>query len=231
MIGTLLQGVIAFILTGVIGSRIAHRWQERAAKEARFFEASKDMYAQMVDAADVLSVLVGKRLYAMQRVCMTTPSSAAYEDAVSKYRAVVIEWNERLFSIELAVRTKFKNASLHNFEALQSELSLASSRVNRIISSHSFTESQNTLKNIQKIRADFFVFTQDMMKEAQLLHRQMHFGVLINYDLYEIDKMSTYDLIKSLFTSRIEGQTVVRSPSDFGLPVSVGDARFGINEQ
>ena len=54
MFDTFLQAVLAFILTGIAGTWIAHTWQSRSAKEARFYEASKSMYAQMEAAATEL---------------------------------------------------------------------------------------------------------------------------------------------------------------------------------
>ena len=230
MLATLLQAAFAFVLTGVIGGRIAHVWQARAAREARFFDASKDMYNQMVGAADDLSALIGKRLYSSQRVCLVKRGTPSFDEAVSGYRSVIIEWNERFLSLELAVRTKFRHASLNHFEHLQKDLVNVTTHIDNYIKESPTLSNAEMLNRIRLVRASFFSFTANMMREAKLLHRQMHFGVVVKYDHIEIDKMSTQNLIKSLFTSRIEGEAVVRSPSDFGLPVSVNDARFGIYE-
>ena len=130
MFATLLQAAFAFILTGVIGGRIAHLWQARSAREARFFDASKDMYDQMVTAADDLSSMIGKRIYASQRVCLISKDAPAFTGALANYQAVIIEWNERLLSLELAIRTKFRHASLSDFEYLQGRLVAATLLVN-----------------------------------------------------------------------------------------------------
>lgn len=230
MIATLFQAVVAFFFTFVAGSRIAHAWQVRAAKENRFFEASKDMYAQMMKAADDLSQLIGKRLYASQRVCMLGRDSPDFETALGSYRNSVVEWNERLLSLELAVRTRFRDASLSEFESLQSHLAETTRLIESSLISQAKSDRRRALYELRLVRGRFFQFTQAMVKEARLLHRQMHFGVIVQYDATEIDRMSTQNLIKSLFTSRVEGQAIVRSPSDFGLPVGVRDARFGIYE-
>lgn len=230
MLSAVLQALFAFVLTGVIGSWIAHAWQARAARESRFFDASKVMYQQMVDSADSLSALAGRRLYASQRICLVAPGSEDFESTVAQYRAVVIEWNEKLLALELSVRTKFRTAYLSDFERLQGDFATVGSHISDRLSGNSSVEPREVLRKIRILRSEFFTFTQNMMKEAQLLHRQMHFGVRINYDREGIRKMSTQDLIKLLFTSRIEGQAVVRSPTDFGLPVGISDARFGIYE-
>lgn len=230
MISALLQAVIAFVLTGIVGSWIAHVWQSRAAKEARFFEASKEIYNQMFAAVDQLSGLVGKRIYASQRVCLVDPNGPSFDDAVSKFSEAVITWNEQLLTLDLAVRTKFRDTSLREFENLQGELARITSSIDSYISSRDMSRRKVLLANLRGLRGTFFEFTQQMMQEARLLHRQMHFGIVVRYDRYEIDKMSTQDLIKCLFTSRVESKPIIRSPSDFGLPVGVWQARLGIYE-
>jgi|GEM_PF-3930240 hypothetical protein len=230
MFSALVQALFAFVLTGIVGAKLAHGWQARASKETRFFEASKDMYQQMVAAADQLSDLAGRRLYASQRLCLVSSDGALHREAVERYKAIVLEWNERLLTIELSIRTKFRNASLYEFENLQNELSEINRNIESFISRNSSRSKNRILNDVKIVRAKFFQFTQSMMKEAQILHRQMHFGVKVPYEAEALDKMSTQNLIKLLFTSRIESQSIVRSPTDFGLPVNVGDARFGIHE-
>lgn len=230
MAATLIQAVLAFLLTGVIGGWIAHMWQTRAARENRFFEASKGIYQQMIDAANELATSVGRRLYLSQRICLLKHGSDDFEQAVQSYKLCVIDWNEKLLVQELSVRTKFKTAYLSEFEYLQADLAGIGRRISGIIAGDPAFSTNETLNVIKEVRYRFFEFTQTMMREAQLLHRQMHFGVRISYDRWGIDKMSTQNLIKLLFTSRVEGESVVRSPTDFGLPVAVSDARFGIYE-
>jgi hypothetical protein len=230
MFDTLLQAVLAFAFTGIAGTWIAQNWQKQSAKDARFFEASKVMYGQMEIAANELAALIGKRIYASQRVCFVDPESPSFNNAVQEYRASIIEWNERLLSLELAVRTRFRDASLWYFETLQSGLANVTNRLDAYIRTPNAALRRELVKELRGVRFEFFDFIQDMMREARLLHRQMHFGVLIRYERGEIEKMSTPDLIKCLFTSRIESKPIVRSPSDFGAPVDVWEARLGIYE-
>jgi len=230
MIATVFQAVLAFALTGIVGAWIANFWQARSAKDTRFFEASKTMYAQMEAAAGELASLIGKRIYASQRVCMIRPDTPAFDGAIQQYRSAIIEWNERSLSLELAVRTRFRDASLRYFEELQARLAAVTTRIDSYVRQPTSIVSRDLIKELRGLRGSFFEFIQEMMKEAKLLHRQMHFGVVLRYDRGDIEKMSTPDLIKSLFTSRIEGQPIVRSPSDFGAPVSTWEARLGIYE-
>lgn len=230
MIGTMFQAVLAFVLTGIVGAWIANFWQTRSAKDTRFFEASKSLYGQMEAAASELASLVGKRIYATQRICLIRPNASGFENALREYRCSIVEWNERLMSLKLAVRIRFRHASLWYFDTLQARLAALTSRVESYIRAPDPAVARDLSVELQRLRGAFFEFIQEMMKEARLLHRQMHFGVLLRYDRSDIDKMSTPDLIKSLFTSRIESKPIIRSPSDFGSPVHTWEARLGIYE-
>ena len=176
MFDTFLQAVLAFILTGIAGTWIAHTWQSRSAKEARFYEASKSMYAQMEAAATELAALAGKRIYASQRVCLVRPESPSFDKAVQEYRASIIEWNERLLSLELAVRMRFRDASLREFEVMQTRLAMLSTRLDSYVTRKDRSVVRELDRELRTLRGDFFTFIQEMMREARLLHRQMHFG-------------------------------------------------------
>lgn len=226
---TFVEAVLAFVFTVVLGTRIAHVWQARAAKEARFFEASSDMYKSMSDAAEVITTLIGRRIYASQRLCLATEDRTR-EEALQTFRQVVVEWNERLLEIELAIRSRFRDTYLISFEYLQSDLAQVSANVLAVSRGDPAVSRSETLTSLKVIRNEFFVFIEGMLREARLLHRQMHFGVRLQYERDALNKLSTLDLVKLLISPGIKSQGVVRSPSDFGQPVSVGDARFGIYE-
>jgi hypothetical protein len=228
-LGTFVEAVLAFLFTVVLGTRIAHVWQARAAKEARFFEASSDMYRSMSNAAELITTLVGRRIYASQRLCLATEESTK-EEALKIFRQVVVEWNERLLEIELAIRSRFRDSYLTSFEHLQSDLAQVSANVLAVSRSDPAVSRSETLTSLKVLRNDFFVFIEGMLREARLLHRQMHFGVRLQYERDALNKLSTLDLLKLLISPGIKSQGIVRSPSDFGQPVSVRDARFGIYE-
>lgn len=224
-----LEAILAFLFTIVMGTRIAHVWQARAAKESRFFEASSDMYKSMSDAAELITSLIGRRIYASQRLCLATDESTRNE-ALQTYRQVVVEWNERLLEIELAVRSRFRHTYLMSFESLQSDLAQVSTNVLAVARGDAHVSRSATLASLKVIRNDFFIFIEGMLREARLLHRQMHFGVRLQYERDSLNKLSTLDLFKLLISPGIKSQGIVRSPSDFGQPVGVWDARFGIYE-
>jgi hypothetical protein len=229
-VSVLFQSILAFVLTGVFGTWIAHSWQARAAKETRFFEASKSTHQSMVDAANKISDITARRIYAMQRLCLLDQSSENYKVVVDDYHKVIVQWNENLLKMEINVLTLFNNSYVSDFEQLQSEFKDLSAHVSNVIKGNGRSSKVDTLKKINILRGKMSFFVRGMLKEAGFLHRQMHFGVRVDYERFNLDRFSTTQLFKLLFVSSVQGEAVVRSPSDFGRPVNVHDARLGINE-
>lgn len=226
----ILQSALAFLFTIVLGSQIANRYQARSAKEHRFFEASNSAHRRMVAATEQLTELVGRRIYATQRVCLISENSENLIEARRCLKEVNIEWNNRLLSIELAVRTLFRHSRVHDFEILQNRLSSLTNEVLKNTTTQDPDARQKHFSKINKLRHDYFKFAQAMFEEANQLHRQMHFGVRVGYDEHNLDKLSSLNLFKLLFVGSEEGKSILLSPSDIGLPIDASDARLGIHK-
>lgn len=228
MFDTLLQAG-ALLLSAVIGARAAHQWQQRSSRDARFFDASKETYAQMFAATNQIIGLIGRRVYASQRVCLVSRHSERYNEILAELRTSVEDWNNSLLLMDLNVRSLFDGAKLSDFEGLQSQLASTTNRVTTYAVTGNGDTAQIT-NELQVIRYQYFLFVQQMLKEARLLYRQMHFGVELGYSQEAVKQFSTRDLIKTLLGGRVDQLTVIRPPSDLGQPILISEARFGIHE-
>lgn len=226
----LLQTILPVLLTAFLGTRIAHGFQNRAAKESRFFEASRGMYGDMITATDKITALVGKRIYAAQRFVLTSPESEHYKNARNSLRDINIEWNEKLLEMEMSVRTLFRDSHLTNFENMQARMAMCLSKIGKMPNELDKNQRNKLLKELQIIRSEYFSFIREMHRECSKLHRQMHFGVAVEYDPYNLGRLSNWVLVKLLFKSSIEAKRVICAPTDFGMPVDSGEARLGIYE-
>lgn len=87
--------VIAVFITAALGSWLTYRWQQRSAQANRFFDAAKVQHEQMTAAANDLASIIGKRIYASQRMCLITGSDALYDEAKDSFRKTILAWNEQ----------------------------------------------------------------------------------------------------------------------------------------
>lgn len=231
MIADLLIAIFTFALTVIFGGWLANRWQSNSSKDARFFDISKNNYESMIKVSQDITELLGKRIYSAQRICYNFDNPDAVSRAYEAYSVSLVLWNERLFSFELAIRTAFRHPRLDDFERLQAELASVSYLVLKVFRTGDYNLSQITLRKLEIVRGKFFYFVQGMLKEASLLNRQMHFGVAVPFARHHLDKLSTWEIFKNLILASEKPHCIVRSPSDFGVPVDIDDARFGVYEK
>lgn len=227
---SLLGTIIPVLLTALLGSWIAYGYQDRAAKENRFFNASHSMYADMIKAADKITSLVGKRIYASQKLAMVHPSSGIFEATLEQFRQINLEWNQSLLEMEMSVRALFTHSYLFDFEGLQVRNAEIARHISKNCNKFDKNAQNDALRKLQKLRSDYFLFIRGLYREASILHRQMHFGISVRYKFQNLNKFSNFTLLKLLFASSMEAKSIIRSPTDFGMPVRAGEARLGIHE-
>lgn len=223
------QTLIAFLFTGVLGTWISHNWQSRALKDSRYYDAQKSRHQLMIDTAQETTELLSKRLYALQRLILNVNDPERLTSALEDHGQATKIWNEKFMSIEVALKSYFRQVYSGELENIQSELAaLARDVAHGIHNGH--LNVGDAWSRAVVVRRQCFEFLKEMIDEAKLLDREMHFGVRLSYSREDIESWSTKDLVKGLVTSRVEGQSIVRAPSDFGIPVDRWDARLRIDQ-
>lgn len=220
--------VISVIVTAALGTWLAYVWQQRSAKQARYFEASKAQFELMRQAATNFAEVIGARLYAMHRICALDTDSVRFSSAFDELVLSIENWNKSYLQIELNVRTLFARSRASDLEALQSRLNSISNKIIESAKAKTSTR-KSSIHDIALLRTAYFRFLQKMLDEADYLFRQMHFGVRVRYDRWGIRYFSNLQLIKALLSGSEDEASIVRAPTDFSLPVRIDNARFGVN--
>lgn len=230
--GSVLNTLLGVLLTVLLGSYVAHVWQMRSSRESRFFEGTKFSLDSMVAAYSEIATRIGSRLYAAHRLARLSPADAQFSQARDEFRESVLEWNRNLLAMEVQVRTLFRHSYVSDFERLQKELARLTAQVSNRLSTvqENDAPTHSVIRGLETLRHDYFEFIRQMVVETNNLFRQMHFGVKVSYDSHSIKLYSTPSLIKGLFTGPRDASSIVRSPTDFGRPVSTWEARLGVYE-
>lgn len=225
----IMQAIVGFLLTYVLGSRLTAHWQQRASKQQRYHDALMLHRAEMVRATQTLAELVGKRFYRTQRVLFNYRNVSSNPRLKEELSEIVVEWNERSVEISLDIRAYFENSYLNDFERLQSQLANVTSLIlsNRTMTP---TEIRQLAIYLSDLRSEYLAFVQGMLYEQRDLDREMYFGVEIRYDRKNLVYWSTWELFKALFVARIQLHSVLRAPSDLGVPQAIWKARSRIDK-
>lgn len=223
--------IFSVLITALLGSYVAHQWQQRSARESRFFDASRSTYDAMKGASNELAELIGRRMYASHRLARLPAGNEFFSEAKEDFRQSVLAWNRNLLKVELNIRTLFRGSSVTSFETLQGDLAAVTARIHRRLDSVQSTSQPDyaLVRDIETLRHSFFQYLQAMMNETDAVYRQMHFGVRVAYTRENIGLFSTKGLIVALFKGPHEEAAIVCSPTDFGTPVEARNARLGIH--
>lgn len=219
------------ILTVALGAYLAYNWQSKSSREARFYEATKRTLDGMLEAHRRVARNVGRRVYAAQRVLLMRAPNPSFGAAAQEFRDANLIWNNELLMMEVDVITLFKGPALLEFEALQREMRSINNAVSSKITGAilSKNEESELIYRTQTIRNQYFLFVRDMIRETDILFRQMHYGVIVEYDRSFIDQFTTRQLLKALWSGPIDQSAVLGAPENFGLPVRIEDLRLGVH--
>lgn len=225
---TLFQALLTFSLTIVAGAWITSMWQERSARQQRYFESSKERYEKIDKTVKDITRHFGIRIYRTQRAVLFYPDMKMVKSCLEDLNKFVVEYNEKLMEFELSIRSYFRMSYLSDIEDIQFKFYSITREVNRGVQIGNLDRA-GVLSKLGDLRRTCFVMIRGMIDEAKDLDREMHFGVVLRYDETQIEKWTTLDLLKSIFFDRRQVHSIVRPPSYFGSPVGADEARFGVN--
>ena len=225
----LLQAIITFFLTVVAGNWLSGRWQERNARQQRYHDALKSRYERIDETIQTFTNLAGSRIYRTQRLVFNYRGGDRFEAALADLSASIKEWNETMMSLEVSIKSHFRESYLGSLESIQESFSSVTNALLRQIRLDRLDRAA-ALEEIGILRHQCFGFIRGMVEEAKTLDREMHFGVRVGYDSSGIRNWTTFDLFKALFLDLKQADAIVRPPSDFGSPVSIWETRFGVDQ-
>ena len=132
---SLVSVVIGFVLTGVIGNWLIQHWQNRNWMAQQRFNGNEKEYAALKDLTDEIAILLGERIYHMQRLTLSlNMDSEKFSVRLAEYDDVVKRWNVRLtsfyFRLPLLATSQF---SSHLERDVQKKLVSISSSINYLI--------------------------------------------------------------------------------------------------
>jgi hypothetical protein len=111
----LLSVVVGFVLTGVIGTFLGYRLQNRAWVHQHEVQRHDEERRKALETYEQISVLLGRRLYRMRRLYWAVTDAgggtgAKQEDLASAragYHDVLAEWNDNLYRVLVLAGTCF----------------------------------------------------------------------------------------------------------------------------
>src|SRR5256885_2076746 len=98
MLTAVITVLLTFVLTGIVGSRVVHSWQQRNWIVQRRIIEAEEQYKALQKTFDEVSELAGRRQHRMYRLLsgIRKETEKTLSKRLADYDEATLVWNERL---------------------------------------------------------------------------------------------------------------------------------------
>lgn len=215
--------VISFLLTIVIGGRIAQTRQQDSWIAQQRFSGEEKEYFELKNLCDEIAASLGSRIYAMRRVTLQLASYAQYgkfdKSSITEYREAIKIWNEnlssyyvRLSQLKLSQYRYRLESNLHN--PMKDQSNAIDTFIQKMKQGTPVTGLRYITIKLDKINSSSLEFNESLLGNVHKLRAKIYFPERITFRRDTIYKFSTWQLIKAIFVLDINRISIIRSPLD-----------------
>lgn len=220
---TLLQMLIGFLLTGLIGNRLLQAWQARNWFLQQRFLGQEKEYIALKELSDEIATLLGARIFYMQRLirALVTGDEAKIASRTKEYDEVLKRWNERLtsFYVRLPILAQYELAKRLE-ETIQSKLVSAGAIIEDLAVNRApgvrirRADANRVERELLAIQGQAISFNKELLRVVRSRRTDIYFGKPIKFSPQTVNRFSTWQLVKALFIRDIDSLSIVRAPTD-----------------
>ena len=215
--------VISFILTIVIGGKIAQARQQDSWIAQQRFSGEEKEYFELKKLCDEVASSLGTRIYAMRRLTLQLIAYVRHakfdQSAVNDYQAAVKLWNENIGSYYV----RFSQLGLGSFRyKLESELHDPMRIQGGLIDDAIYKKEKGrhidglkfVIRELDEINAVSLEFNKSLLINVHNKRARIYFPKRIIFSRDTMTVFSTWMLVKAIFVVDVNRISIVRSPLD-----------------
>jgi hypothetical protein len=232
MLTAVITVVLTFVLTGIVGNLLIHRWQLQSwISQQRFLGQEKEYFA-LQDLFEEIVTSAGRRITRMRRLLRVLHDQRddLVRQRLKDYDTVQTAWNDSLSSFLVRLRmyapysmaTRLDEVIQGTFVRLGSELEhLTDARLSgRGLDRARIGRLDLSLNELQ---GEIIMFTRDMLNLIKLQRTKTYTGTRVTLREHNLELFPTWELLKALFQPRKERFSIVRTSADLEPPRSSWD--------
>jgi len=220
---SIISVIVGFVLTGLIGNKLVQAWQARNWLLQQRFMGQEKEYVALKELADEIAVLLGARIYHMQRLAasLTSSSNEKLAARIADYEDILKRWNERLTSFYVRLPLLASSYLAPNLES-SIQLTLVEIGANiedqlrrRNAGDNADKKSVIKIQNrLNAIQGKAISFNKSMLRIVETRRTEIYYGRRIELNEWTLEQFSTWHLIKALFVRDINSYSIIRSSID-----------------
>ncbi len=218
-----LQILLGFLLTGLIGNWLVHKWQARSWFMQQRFLGKEKEYLALKELADELVTLLGVRIFRMRRLnrVLAAGSPVQIEERHREYEEALQRWNEKLasFYIRLPLLAEYNFAwQLERY--IQAELVRIGGRIETLarerLSGAAITrgEPSKIEADLNKLQGRAIGLSKSLLRAVKERRIDVYYGKEVPFTSANLHCFSTWQLVKALFVRDVNSLSVVRASLD-----------------
>lgn len=207
------------VVTGVVGNFLVQRWQLRT---WRIQQRQLGYQAELEELKKLLEEISAKsasRHNAMRRLIgsMAPNSFQDRDEALAAYQEQLAVWNGSLNAIYVRIRLAVSYSYTLRFEhEVHQRFYLAGQAIEEVVRKRQKGELPNwsdltfPKSQLDTVQGATYQFLRDLTEIVDRRREEIYFGRRLTYEAAYLGEYSLLQLVKAVFTSRVDGYYVVR---------------------
>lgn len=214
---TIISTLIGFILTGLIGNYLVHKWQLRNWLTQQKIITIEKEHLEIKELAESFSSIANERLFSMRAVThsLETEDNTLKNQRIGEYREAIRKWNQQygFFSAKLPLLMPLSYTQAFD-DGIHKKMVEASILIDEVISQKKNQAIASVLieKKLIEINRNTIRLTNNILQSAKRKRLSIHEEQTLNYCTENIEKFSNWQLIKALFIKDVNSFSINRSP-------------------
>lgn len=218
---TIIGVILTFVLTIVIGNKIIQSRQQDSWIAQQRFNGQEKEYLELKVLSDQIASSINVRIYAMRRLALQLRKvrTSVDESVIKDYKDAVKYWNENVSSYYIRLSQLGQEKFRYQLEKylhgpMRQQSVVLDANIQQKNADEAWREMNSVTKSLNKINGDALNFNQALLNRVHLLRKQIYFPERIRFTRGTIQKFSTWQLVKAVFITDVDGMSILRSPLD-----------------
>ena len=207
------------IVTGIVGNFLVQRWQLMTWRLQQRQLANQAELAQLKKLLEEISIKSADRYNAMRRLIdsLAPNSFQSSDNATIAYQEQLAIWNGSLNSIYVRIRLAVNYGYALRFEQdVHTPFYSAGRAIERVLrqrqrgTTPSWSDLKEPKAQMDRVKGATYIFLRNLTDIVERRREEIYIGRRIPYEIAYLKEYSLFELVKAVFTSRVDCFYVIR---------------------